>query len=140
MSTVLPAPASAPSPGHRLVPARIGTWRRNQIAYISCPSWCSMDHTADPCALEDITHYGDLAGVLVPTLADPDTALFEWYTRVSSDPVSDDPRFRSAHVLVGDGSADEARMTPKMAEEFADDLIRFASQVRTAARIARDAT
>lgn len=128
------------SPGIRLVPARIGTWSRNQIAYIECPTWCTEDHAADPYALEDIAHYADMSGVQVATFLDEHTALYQWWVRIEADPVSEDPRMRAAHVLVGDDSRDEARLTPDMAEELADDLITFAAQIRMAARTARSAS
>jgi hypothetical protein len=128
------------SPGFRLVPARIGTWSRSQIAYIQCPTWCREDHAADPEALEDITHYGDLsAGLTVKSFLNGDTALYCWWARVESDPGSSDARMRATHVLVGDDSAEEARMMPDAADAFADDLVAFAEQVRDLARIARAA-
>lgn len=136
-TTVQLAAPAAPEPSNRLTPALVGTWSRNQIVYIPCPPWCTEDHAAEPYALEDITHYADMAGVQVSTFLDEDTALYNWWARIESDPASNDPRMRAAHVMVGDDSANEARMTPEMAEAFADDLIKFASQVRSAAYTAR---
>ncbi|GAA2929597.1 DUF6907 domain-containing protein [Streptomyces enissocaesilis] len=124
---------------HRIVPALIGTYRRHQVVYIPCPYWCTEDHMDSPYALEDICHYADMSGVQVSSFLDESTALYNWWVRVESDPASGDPRMRAAHVLMGDDSAEEARLTPEMAEALSDDLISFAAQIRMAALTARQA-
>lgn len=137
---VLGAVAAFPAmkPGHRLVPARIGRKGRMQIVYVECPVWCTEDHVANfQYDVEDITHYGDIDGVAVPTMLNPDEAHFTWSTRVASDPAAAEPSLRAAHVLVDDGSPIEARLTPEMADDLANELIAFAAQIRAAARTAR---
>lgn len=125
-------------PGYRLVPALIGTFTRNQMAWIECPSWCTEDHMAEPSALEDITHYADSDMLEIPTFSDPETAAYVLYARLEADPAATDPRVRETHVLLWeDASPMEARLTPQMAEGLADELIAFASQLRHLARAAR---
>jgi hypothetical protein len=132
------AERSSLQPGARLVPALVGTFARNQVAYIPCPSWCTEDHTAEPSALEDVTHYADTDGVEVPSFTDDTTAAYVLLARLESDPVAGDPRMRGAHVLLWEDAAPtEARLTPEMAEELADDLVGFAAHLRHLARTAR---
>jgi hypothetical protein len=128
----------AAEPGYRLVPALVGTFTRHQVAYIECPTWCTEDHTAEPSALEDITHYADSDAVEIPSFTDPTTSAYMLYARLEADPVSSDPRVRDTHVLLWeDASAMEARLTPDMTESLADDLVAFAAQLRQLARAAR---
>jgi hypothetical protein len=135
-ATVHPFPAI--KPGHRLMPARIGRMGRMQTVYVECPVWCTQDHVANwNYDVEDITHYGDMAGMTVPTMLDPDVAHFTWSTRVACDPAAPEPSLRAAHVLIDDENPDEARLTPDMADELASELIAFAAQIRSAARTAR---
>lgn len=65
-------------------------------------------------------------------------SVFEIYSQLFADPISEDPRMRAAAVVVTDGSND-AYLTPDMADEFADGLVAFAEQVRALARTARGA-
>lgn len=124
-------------PGFRLAPARIGRKGRMQTVYLQCPTWCTENHVENwNNDLEDVNHYGDMGGVAVPTM-ERDFAQFEWYARIASDPIAAEPSLRAAHVLIGDGGADEARLTPDMADEVADEIISFASEIRSAARTAR---
>lgn len=132
------APFPAIKPGHRLVPARVGRNERTQIVYVECPLWCTEDHVANwQYDVEDIVHYGDMDGVTVPTMLKPGLAHFSWSVRIASDPTAPEPSLRAAHVLIDDENPDEARLTPEMADEMADDLIAFASHIRAAARTAR---
>jgi len=125
-------------PGYRLVPALIGTFARNQLAWIECPSWCTEPHASEPSALEDITHYADSDMLEIPTFSDPESAAYVLYVRLEADPVASDPRVRETHVLLWeDASPMEARLTPEMAEDLADEMIAFASQLRHLARAAR---
>lgn len=127
-------------PGHRLVPARVGRPGNVQTIGIPCPEWCSQDHVDDwQYDVEDIEHYGPMFGVQVPTVLDEDTALYEWFGRVNSEPGSHDPRLRGTYVLVGDCSREDARLTPDMTDALADELIAFALRLRAAARTAREA-
>jgi hypothetical protein len=147
MATVAPEHIAAPVPapatpvtlpaGHRLAPARVGRPGSVQTIAIPCPAWCSQDHVDDwQYDVEDIEHYGPMFGVQVSTILN-DTALYEWYGRVNSDPGSSDPRLRAAHVLVGDCSREDAQLTPDMTDELADELIAFGLKLRAAARTAR---
>ncbi|WPO74000.1 DUF6907 domain-containing protein [Streptomyces sp. KN37] len=124
----------------RLVAALIGRPGRTQTVFVQCEPWCTEPHASEPeVAVEDITHYSDMAFMQVPTLLSEDTAHSELYCRVTSDPVSSDPRMRAAHVLYGDGSSMDAFLTPDMADELAHDLVAFAAEVRGMARVARAA-
>lgn len=140
---VAPAPATSATPppvlapGFRLVPARIGTWQSSQIAYLPCPSWCSEDHTDSPSRLEDVSHYGGPQGLTVPSFLGDTDAHYVWWARLESDPAATDERMRAAHLIVGDDSTFEARVSDEMADKLADDLILFAMQLRQQARTAR---
>lgn len=140
-SVCAPAPAASVtpgvSPGFRLVPARIGTWRSSQLAWIECPAWCSESHTDSPSRFEDISHYGDPQSVLVPSFLGDTAAHYSWWARIESDPAASDERMRVAHLIVGDDSTFEARVTNDMADKLADDLIAFAMQVKEMACAAR---
>jgi hypothetical protein len=141
MSTTVQPAIKADAPfTPRLVAALIGRPSRTQTVFVECPSYCTEPHASEPeIAVEDITHYGDMFGVQVPTMLDPDTAIYSWFARLNADPAHHDERMRAAHVLIGDESADEAHLTPAMAEELAGDLIAFAAQIRAAAHTARTA-
>lgn len=138
------APASSVTPevpaGFRLVPARIGRRDRKQIVQIPCADWCTEDHVGNfQYDLEDVSHLGAMFGVQVATMSDPDTAAHEWFARVAADPAASDPRMRAAHVLVGNGSALDAYLTPGMTDELADEVIEFGLKLRAAAAAAREA-
>lgn len=135
---VSPAAPSTPS-GSRLVPARVGTYRRNQTVFIPCEAWCDQDHMDTPYALEDIDHYSSSAGWDVGSILDPDTAVHELYVRVHSDPMSENAQLRQAHVLLGNGAPFDAYLTPDMADAAADELIAFAQRMKDAANVARQA-
>jgi hypothetical protein len=140
-STVQPenvAAFPAINAGNRLVPARVGRQGRMQTVYVECPLWCTVDHVANwQYDVEDVNHYGDTESVTVPTMLKPGVAHFVWSTRIACDPVAAEPSLRAAHVLIDDENPDEARLTPDMADELANELIAFAAQVRSAARTAR---
>ncbi|MFF8659498.1 DUF6907 domain-containing protein [Streptomyces huasconensis] len=138
MSTLAtPEPPVAPAPGTRWAPARVGTWSRSQIVYIECPVWCTEDHADSPSALEDITHYGEPEGMTVPSFLGDNDAHYSWWARIECDPASDDERMRAAHLIVGDDSTFEARLTVNMAHELADGLVAFIAAVRGMAHVAR---
>lgn len=137
MTTNNVTPFPAVKPGYKLAPARIGRGDRKQIIYIECPNWCTQDHVENfRYDVEDITHYGDMSSVIVPTMTS-DHAHFVWSVQVSSDPTASEPSLRGAHVLIDDEDTDTARLTPDMADELADELIGLASDIRHAARTAR---
>ena len=135
-----PTPLPVASPVPRLAPALIGRPGSAQTVYVPCPEFCTDNHSVDrQVAVEDITHGSDMFSVSVPTMAAPDTDHYMLFARVSSDPASEDPRMRAAHVLVGDCSAEDAYLTPGMTDEAAADLIAFAMRMKDLARTARAA-
>ena len=135
-ATVTPFPAI--TPGHRLVPATIGRPEQTQVVWIECPNWCQHDHLADrEVSIEDIDHYSPTGGWSVGSILDPDTAIHELYARVHSDPSHPDERLHAAHVLLGNGAPFDSYLTPDDADQAADELIAFATQVKAAARTAR---
>lgn len=135
------------SPGHRLVPAAIGRrLEAAQIIYIECPSWCIVDHVSEKqVAVEDIVHssYDALGGentasVTVGSFLSKGIA-FELYASVKAETSTNDPRLHRAHIVLDDGSRDDAFLTEDMAEEVADRLDKFAAELRKLARTARQA-
>lgn len=136
-NTVSAASYQGITPGHRLVPAKVG--RRNDtstVVYIECPTWCVIDHVAEPEAhVEDIDHSTLSSDVTLHSF-DRKGLTHVLMAMVKTDPASSDVRLRQAHVLVDD-ERDVAFLTPEMAEQFADELIGFASEVRHLARAAR---
>jgi hypothetical protein len=139
-------PLPAIKPGHELVPAAIGRrGEHGQIVFIECPTaWCVVDHVAErQVALEDIVHSsydaqngGTEAEVVVESFMSS-VAAFAMYASIQSDVGSHDPRLRGAHVVLDDGSQEDAFLTADMTEKLADDLIGFASQLRHIARTVR---
>ncbi|MFE5629944.1 DUF6907 domain-containing protein [Streptomyces sp. NPDC056543] len=117
----------------RLVPAVVGVKGRTQRIHVECPIWCVVDHSRIV-TLDEVTHYSSSDVVQVPTFLHEDTSHSDLSLSISVDPDSPDPREREAHILVDNGTFEEARLTPQLAEELADDLIAFASQLRHRAR------
>lgn len=139
LGTVTAFPASAPGhpivpAGFELVPASIGRPGNVQTVWVQCPRvWCRVNHVENrEVAVEDITHYGPGTGMQVPTMTDDTTAVFEWYVNITSDPASEDPRMRAAHLIVADGSADDAHLDDAQAVEFIAELRRLADDVEAA--------
>lgn len=134
-----PVEQSPLQPGSRLVPAKVGrTNATSVIVWIQCPTWCTEDHVAEPViSVEDVTHYSDMSAVSVYSFL-KSGAVHQLFAGIQSDPTAADGRLRGAHVAVEDGD-DFAYLTPDMAEETADELIGFASQLRHLARVAREA-
>ncbi|WP_060905366.1 DUF6907 domain-containing protein [Streptomyces scabiei] len=132
------SPESAVSVAPRLVPASIGRPGRVQTVWIQCFAWCTVDHVENrEVALEDVTHYGPGPFVQVPTLLDDSTAVHEWYVNIMSDPASDDPRMRAAHLVVSAASPEDAHLTEEQGEELAAELIRMGTEIRQALRTCR---
>ncbi|MEU0660258.1 DUF6907 domain-containing protein [Streptomyces lavendulocolor] len=123
----------------RLVPALVGSLERRLTVYIECPEWCMVDHTREPAgAVEDVMHYGDTESADISTLLDDNTLHSALMAGLCIDPSSTDPRLRQAHILVSnENNPEDARLTPKMAEELADDLADLATHLRDLAQIAR---
>ncbi|MGY3845263.1 DUF6907 domain-containing protein [Streptomyces hydrogenans] len=126
-------PAQPASPV-RLVPAVVGAKGRTQRVYIECPDWCTVDHSKRIDFLDDITHYSAADTLQISTFTDEDTSLWDMALQITADPVAEDRRMREAHLLVDVGGGEQAHLTPEMADELADDLIAFASQLRHKAR------
>ncbi|MFJ8822392.1 DUF6907 domain-containing protein [Streptomyces sp. NPDC102467] len=125
-------------PGFKLVPAVIGTPATGQqIVYIECPNWCTEDHVNEwQHSVDDVSHWGDYYGAGIPSLT-AEGPVLELSARLFADPTSQDVRLREAHVLVEGLAGADAHLTPTMAEQTADDLIKLAAKLRTAARSAR---
>lgn len=132
--------ASVTPPPPRLVPASIGLPGRAQPVHIWCPSWCVVNHAENrEVAVEDITHYGPGSFFTVPTMADDATAAHEMYVNITSDPAHEDPRMRAAHLVVANGSPEDAHLTDDQGEELAGELERVAAEIRQALRVCRAA-
>lgn len=132
-------PFPAIKPGHRLVPAKIGSTNDTSvIAYVECPLFCIDDHVDEPVRnIEDIVHRGDTASLLVPTFGYGAYPI-QMHATVESDPTAMDPQFRDAHITVQDaGGSSYSHLTPEMAERLADEAVKFAAQLRNQARTAR---
>lgn len=148
MTTVVPAQTSGSatsvtmpvSPGHRLAPAAIG--RRTeapQIVWIECPIFCTENHLDfGQAAIEDIVHSSDASHVGIGSFLSQHLAL-ELYASVKADVGATDPRLKNPHIVLDDGSGEDAFLTEDMADEFADRLVEYAEQVRQLAGIARQA-
>ncbi|MEU4154780.1 hypothetical protein [Streptomyces antimycoticus] len=128
-------PSPALKPGYRLVPALIGTRTSAHVAPIACPTWCVENHLAAPTMFEDITHTSASEDVGISSFLKPNGDLL-MYAMLQADPAASDPRLRQAHIGIETGGLPDYH-TPEMAERFADDLIRFALQLRGLARTAR---
>jgi hypothetical protein len=133
LGVVTPLPAT--KPGHRLVPALIGTRKSAHIAHVYCPSWCVENHLADPTMFEDITHTSKSEDVGITSFLKPNGDLL-MYAMLQADPASSDERLQRAHISIEHEGLPDYH-TPEMAEAFADDLIAFALQLRGLARTAR---
>ncbi|MFF2475110.1 DUF6907 domain-containing protein [Streptomyces sp. NPDC058066] len=124
----------------RLVAALIGRPSRSQTVFIECPSYCTEPHGSEPeIAVEDISHASEMFGVQVPTMFDPNSVALELFARVYADPAHEDERMRDAHILVGDGSAEDAHLTPATADELVSELRAFTAQLGNAIQVARRA-
>ncbi|MET9521492.1 DUF6907 domain-containing protein [Streptomyces coeruleorubidus] len=134
-SNVTPFPAI--KPGHRLAPAAIGRSDDTpQIVGIFCPNFCVEDHVADrQVAVEDITHSSETAHIGIKSFLSGRLAL-ELYATIKSDPASDDPRLREAHIVLDDAS-DDAYLTVDEAEETVGQLLGLAADLQGLIRTAR---
>ena len=128
-------PVLALKPGHRLVPALIGTRKNAHVAAIECPSWCVGRHDQEPMAFEDIVHTSASEDVGISSFLKRDGSLL-MYAMLQADPASNHERLRQAHIGIETDDGPDYH-TPEMTEAFADDLIQFALQLRGLARTAR---
>lgn len=116
----------------RIVPAVVSGIR----IHVECPAWCSVDHVASPEGdIEGVWHGSDYANLSAPRIGKTSALLA--FARIGIDPASSDPARRSAFVSVDDGR-EGYDMTPAQALEFADNLERFASEIRAMAATAGD--
>lgn len=122
----------AGQPPSRIVPAVVSGTR----IYIECPAWCTVDHVdSAENHVEGVWHGGDYANLNVSRIGrEPDLLAF---ARLGIDPGSSDPEKRSAFVFVDDGG-EGYEMSPAQALEFADNLERFAAEIRGMAATATD--
>lgn len=125
--------------GFGWVPATIGLPGHTQTVLIECPTaWCTVNHAeVREVAVEDITHYGPGSWFGIPSMLDDATAAHEMYVNVTSDPASADPRMRAAHLVVANGSPNDAHLTDEQGEELACELERVAGEIRQALAVCR---
>jgi hypothetical protein len=130
--TGAPVRAEVPIPSSlRIVPARVA----GAQVFVSCPSWCVIDHVAaEECHLDDVWHRSEYANLTVPRMGKQPELLA--FARLGQDLNSNDPRRRVPHLFVDDGGEGH-EMTIDQADEFADNLIAFADSIRALARTAR---
>jgi hypothetical protein len=130
MSVAIPELAVAPTP--RLSPALVN----GQRIFLECASWCTEDHVAaNERHLEDVCHSSAVVDLMSPRDSGPARLLA--YARViagNSDSVEDRPQ-----VTIDFDDIQGMYLQAQDADEFADNLIAFAQQVRTLARTARAA-
>ncbi|NWF25266.1 hypothetical protein HW130_03135 [Streptomyces sp. PKU-EA00015] len=114
----------------RIVPAVVSGAR----IFIECPAWCTVDHVdSAENHIADVWHGGDYANLNVPRLGkSPDLLAF---ARLGVDPMSSDPAKQTAFVFVDDGG-EGYEMSPDQAVDFADNLERFAAEIRAMAATA----
>jgi hypothetical protein len=136
LGTVTPFPVV--NPGFRLVPATVGRTGRTQVTvWIECPTYCTVDHVAEPeGSIEDIAHQGEDFGIVAPSMTGGSSEV-ELYARLYSDPASPDPRMRGPHLLIGNGLTPDAQMTAADAERWLGELIDFTAQLRHAVQACR---
>ena len=103
---------------------------------MECPTWCTVDHVESPEShIEDVWHGGDYANLNAPRVGrEPELLVF---ARLGIDPAASEPAKRSAFVFVDDGG-EGYEMSPAQALEFAENLERFASEIRAMAATAGD--
>lgn len=137
LGSVHPFPAVAP--GHHLAPVGIGApGSKQQIVFVPCPDWCTTNHVSEWVHfLEDLDHTGEEFAVHVPSFFNGDKPVYSLSSSIGCDPMSKDPQMRAAHVIVGDEGSVDAYLTPDMADEVADDLVKLAAKLRENARTAR---
>ncbi|NUQ96393.1 MAG: hypothetical protein HOY79_07435 [Streptomyces sp.] len=140
LAALPPADGQTPAvrPGHRLMPALIGTINRAHVVHIECPDWCTDDHMDEPHGLEEVTHNAGDKDVEVVSIDDLTALALHWTARISAYPASPFAQARAAHIVVDDEGT-EARLTPEMAEELADDLVAFTAYLRQLAGTVRAA-
>ncbi|MFE9738844.1 DUF6907 domain-containing protein [Streptomyces sp. NPDC006477] len=124
-------PLGAAYPATRLVPAVVS----GAEVQIECPSWCTVDHTGKTGMwLEDLSHESDFIDLEATVVGKPDG--LQLFARLGQDLVSS-KAYRRQPFLVLDGGDDADDLTLDAADEFADNLVAFAAQIRELTRAAR---
>lgn len=124
--------------GWHLAPARFGKPGSQADALVSCPDFCDENHVKDwHNHAVDLDHWGSNdADWEADSVTNPGARLLALTARLYLDPNNPDPRMSSANIRVDDETVD-VFWTPEMAEQRADDLIAFATQLQHLARQAR---
>lgn len=135
MNTVAPAQSSASAasvtPGFR--PALVN----GQRIFLQCPAWCIEDHVAENARhLEDVCHSSAAVDLMSPRDNGP-ARLLAYARVISGDYGSDEDR--RPQVTVDFDDIHGMYLHARDADEFADNLITFALEVRALARTARGA-
>lgn len=140
MTTTVQPPAT-PEPAQpltntRIVPALVD----GQAVYLPCPSWCVIDHVKENQKfLVDVWHSGPFVDLETPRR--DGTPMFMACARLGIDPFSSDEAMRRPFLFVEDGaSAEGSYMDVENAEEFADNLVAFAEQIRSMGRTLKEVT
>ncbi|MGW2082117.1 DUF6907 domain-containing protein [Streptomyces sp. NPDC001939] len=141
MTTTVQPAIKADSPiTPRLVAALIGRRGGSQTVFVQCPSYCTEPHgTEAELAVEDISHASAMFGIQVPAMLAPNSVALELVARVYADPAHEDERMRDAHIMVGDGTREDAHLTPAMADELGSELRAFTARLSSAIQTARRA-
>ncbi|MFI9598895.1 DUF6907 domain-containing protein [Streptomyces sp. NPDC052043] len=138
MSTTVQPPADQPAPltDRHIVPAVVD----GQTVYLECPTWCTIDHVRDSQKfLVDVWHSGAFADLEAPRRNGTPSLLA--YARLGLDSFSEDDDMRRPFIFVEDGSSGEdSYMDAEHAEQFADNLVAFARNIRAMASAMRGVT
>lgn len=125
MRVASPEPTVAPT--SRISPALVN----GQRIFLECPAWCTEDHVAvNERHLEDVCHSSAVVDLVSPRDSGPTRLLA--YARViagNSTSLEDQPQ-----VTVDFDDIQGMYLQAQDADEFANNLIAFAQQVRTLAR------
>ncbi|GGM06004.1 hypothetical protein GCM10010099_22720 [Streptomyces cinereus] len=132
MSTTVPPAAEqvAPLTDTRIVPALID----GQSVHLPCPAWCVIDHVKENQKfLVDVWHSGPFMDLEAPRRGN--SPMLMAYARLGVDPFSSDSAMRTPFLFIEDGSSAEGSyMEAEHAEQFADNLVAFAEQIRAMGR------
>lgn len=130
MRTPMP---SVPRPGYRFVPALIGrSTDPGVIAYVECPSWCTVDHIAQHSSyLEDVNHEGERRAMCFTPSKGPRVPVEVFLTQW---PGTHEPQTQLAVDL--DYEVETYDRTAALA--LADQLVAFAADVRRLAQTLPD--
>ena len=131
MSTTVLTHPRENTPPSRLVPAVVSGARIS----IECPAWCTVDHAEDSnLRFEDLSHASDYVDLEATVIGRADG--LQMFARLGLDPVST-RAYRRVPFLVLDGGGEADDLTLDAADEFADNLVAFAEQIRDLVRVVR---